>query len=132
GDMVVELLHPEPNRRRVYNEWRPTERQLGREVARALRGLPGWERVLLRTKPLAGRPTVSRSLRGRAHVRTLRSGETRAPLLNEAAIFVPAFEGLDRVALEAAAAGAAIVSPPGVREQPELAAAAIARLAEDD
>src|SRR6185312_9823797 len=55
-----------------------------------------------------------------------------AVLLNESAVFVPAFDGLDRVSLEAAAAGAAVVSPPGLREQPELAAAAILRLAEDD
>src|SRR5207237_2084511 len=51
--------------------------------------------------------------------------------LNEAAIFVPALAGLPRVVLEAAAAGAAIASPPGVQEQPELAAAALARLAEN-
>jgi hypothetical protein len=61
----------------------------------------------------------------------LRDGEARAPLLNEAAVFVPAFAGLDRVSLEAAAAGAAIVSPPGLLEQPELAAAAVLRLEED-
>jgi predicted metal-dependent phosphoesterase TrpH/glycosyltransferase involved in cell wall biosynthesis len=128
----LELFHPGRKRRLVVYEWRPTERALARAVARALRELPGWELVLLRTKPLAGRPTISRALRGRAHVRTLRDGHARAPLLNEAAIFVPAFEGLDRVALEAAAAGAAIVSPPRVREQPELGAAAIARLAEDE
>src|ERR671935_463016 len=128
----LELFHPARKQRLVIYEWRPAERPLGRAVARALRELPGWELVLLRTKPLAGRPTISRALRGRAHVRTLRDGPSRASLLNEAAIFVPAFDGLSRVSLEAAAAGAAIVSPPGVREQPELAAAAIARLAEDD
>jgi len=128
----LELFRPGSKRRVVVYEWRPTERALARAVARALRELPGWELVLLRTKPLAGRPTISRALRGRAYVRTLRDGASRAPLLNEAAIFVPAFEGLDRVSLEAAAAGAAIVSPPAVREQPELAAAAIARLVEDE
>jgi predicted metal-dependent phosphoesterase TrpH len=52
-------------------------------------------------------------------------------LLDEAAVFVPALDGNERVSLEAAAAGAAIVSPPGIRLQPELAAAEIARLAED-
>jgi predicted metal-dependent phosphoesterase TrpH len=65
-------------------------------------------------------------------VRTLRDGASRAQLLNEASIFAPAFDGLDRVSLEAAAAGAAIVSPPGLREQPELAAAELLRLTEDD
>jgi predicted metal-dependent phosphoesterase TrpH/glycosyltransferase involved in cell wall biosynthesis len=127
----TELFRPRRKRQVVVYEWRPTERALARAVARALRALPDWELVLLRTKPLAGRPTISRSLRGRAHVRTLRDGRARATLLNEAAVFVPALYGLARVSLEAAAAGAATVSPPGVRRQPELAAAAIARLAED-
>jgi predicted metal-dependent phosphoesterase TrpH len=128
----TELFRPGEKRRLIVYEWRPAERALARAVSRAVRQLPGWELVLLRTKPFAGRPTVSRSLRGRAYVRTMRGGSARAALLNEAAIFVPAFDGLDRVSLEAAAAGAAIVSPPGVREQPELAAAAVMRLAEDD
>jgi predicted metal-dependent phosphoesterase TrpH/glycosyltransferase involved in cell wall biosynthesis len=127
----TELFRPRRKRRLVVYEWRPAERALARSVTRALRELPGWELVLLRTKPLTGRPTIPRSLRGRARVRTLREGTARAPLLSEAAMFVPALDGIERVSLEAAAAGAAIVSPPGVRVQPELAAAAIARLAED-
>ncbi|HEY8843301.1 MAG TPA: glycosyltransferase [Gaiellaceae bacterium] len=139
GDYLVlppgvdtELFRPAEKQRLVVLEWRPGERPLHRAVSRALRQLPDWELVLLRTKPLSGRPTVSRSLRGRARVRTLRDGPARAALLNEAAIFVPAFDGLDRVSLEAAAAGAAIASPPDVREQPELAAAEVMRLAEDE
>jgi predicted metal-dependent phosphoesterase TrpH/glycosyltransferase involved in cell wall biosynthesis len=139
GDYLVippgvdtELFRPAAKRHLVVLEWRPGERPLHRAVSRALRQLPGWELVILRTKPLSGRPTVSRSLRGRARVRTLRDGASRAALLNEAAIFVPAFEGLDRVSLEAAAAGAAIASPAEVREQPELAAAEVLRLAEDE
>jgi predicted metal-dependent phosphoesterase TrpH/glycosyltransferase involved in cell wall biosynthesis len=127
----LELFRPGAKRRLLVLEWRPGERALTRAVVRALRALPDWELVFLRTKPLAGRPTLPRSLRGRARVRTLRSGEARAPLLNGAAAFVPAFDGLDRVSLEAAAAGAAIVSPPGTREQPELVAAAVLRLADD-
>jgi predicted metal-dependent phosphoesterase TrpH len=128
----LERFRPGRKRRVVVLEWRPGERALTRAVVRALGSMSGWELVFLRTKPLAGRPTLPRSLRGRAHVRTLREGASRAPLLNEASIFVPAFEGLDRVLLEAAAAGAAIVAPPGLAEQPELAAAALLRLAEDD
>ena len=50
----------------------------------------------------------------------------------QAAIFVPAAFGRERLRLEAAAAGAAIADPDGVEAQPELAAAAMARLAEDD
>ena len=128
----LERFRPESKRRVVVLEWRPGERALTRAVVRALTSLPEWELVFLRTKPLAGRPSLPRALRGRARVRTLRDGAARAPLLNEAAIFVPALDGLDRVSLEAAAAGAAIVSPPGLREQPELAAAELLRLAEDD
>jgi len=127
----TELFRPRRKRRLVVYEWRPAERALARSVTRALRELPGWELVLLRTKPLTGRPTIPRPLRGRARVRTLREGTARAPLLGEAAVFVPALDGIERVSLEAGAAGAAIVSPPGVEVQPELAAAAIARLAED-
>ena len=128
----LERFRPGPKRKLVVLEWRPAERALTRAVVRALGQLADWELVFLRTKPLAGRPTLPRPLRGRVRVRTLRDGAARAPLLNEAAIFVPAFDGLDRVSLEAAAAGAAVVMPPGVREQPELAAAAILRLAENE
>ena len=87
---------------------------------------------LLRTKPLTGRPTIPRALRDRVHVRTARDGVARASLLAEAAIYVPALAGLQRVRLEAAASGCALASPPGTREQPELAGAELARLAEDE
>ena len=127
-----ELFSPAAKRKLVVLEWRPAERALSRAVVRALRELPDWELVFLRTKKLAGRPTIPARLRGRAHVRTARDGATRARILDEAAIFVPALEGLARVSLEAAAAGTAIASPPGVEEQPELAAAALARLAENE
>jgi predicted metal-dependent phosphoesterase TrpH len=127
----AELFRPATKRKLVVLEWRPGER-LARSVLRALRELPDWSLVMLRTKPLSGRPTIPRALAGRVRVRTARDGAARAPLLNEAAIFVPALDGLDRVALEAAAAGAAIAAPPGLRTQPELAGAATARLAEDD
>ena len=128
----LDLFRPAEKRQVVVLEWRPAERPLTRAVVRALTQLEGWELVFLRTKPLAGRPALPRPLRGRVHVRTLRDGTARAVLLNESAVFVPAFDGLDRVSLEAAAAGAAVVSPPGLREQPELAAAAILRLADED
>jgi hypothetical protein len=128
----TELFAPGPKLKRIVLEWRPAERGLVRSVIRSLRDLPDWELVLLRTKPLTGRPTIPRSLADRIHVRTARDGAARAPVLNEAAVFVPALDGLQRVKLEAAAAGAAIAAPAHVREQPELAGAAAARLAEDD
>jgi predicted metal-dependent phosphoesterase TrpH/glycosyltransferase involved in cell wall biosynthesis len=126
-----ELFRPGRKRRLMVVEWRPNERPLLRGVFRELAELPDWELVLLRTKPLTGRPTVPRLLRERVRVRTARDGAARAPLLAEASVFVPALEGLRRVRLEAGAAGCAIAAPPGVREQPELAGAEAARLAEN-
>src|SRR6266540_759074 len=128
----LELFQPARKRKLVVLEWKPAERPLVRAVFRAFDELPGWELILLRTKPLTGRPTIPRSLRGRASVRTGRDGAARAPLLAGASIFVPALEGLRRVALEAAAAGCASAAPAGTAEQPELAGAEVARLAEDE
>jgi hypothetical protein len=125
------LFHPGRKRRRIVLEWLPADRPLARAVVRGMRELPGWELILLRTKPLSGRPFVPAALRDRVHVRTARDAGARAKLLNEAMIFVPSPEGLQRVRLEAQAAGAALAAPAGVRRQPELAAAAVARLAED-
>ena len=128
----LELFQPARKRKLVVLEWKPAERPLVRAVFRAFDELPGWELILLRTKPLTGRPTIPRSLRGRVSVRTGRDGAARAPLLAGTSIFVPALEGLRRVALEAAAAGCAIAAPAGTAEQPELAGAEVARLAEDE
>jgi predicted metal-dependent phosphoesterase TrpH/glycosyltransferase involved in cell wall biosynthesis len=126
-----ELHRPRHKRKLIVLEWREGHAPLARAVLRELRELAGWELVLLRTKPFSRRPYVPRDVRPRVHVRTARTGSARAELLGEAAIFVPAPDGLARVSLEAAAAGTAIADPPGVREQPQLAAAAVARLAEN-
>jgi predicted metal-dependent phosphoesterase TrpH len=126
------LFTPGPKRKTVLLEWRPGERPLLRAIVGEFAELADWELVVLRTKPLAGRPPVARALRGRFHVRTARDGPARADLFRRAAIFVPALDGLQRVVLEAAASGCALAAPPGMREQPELAAAEAARLAEDD
>ncbi|MFN2466754.1 MAG: glycosyltransferase [Gaiellaceae bacterium] len=128
----LELFRPLEKRRLAVLEWRPTDRPLARSALHVLGELPSWELVLLRTKPLTGRPYVPRALRERVHLRTGRDGPARAPLLNEAAIFIPSTLGLDRVLLEARAAGAAVATAPRVDEQPELAAAAFARLAENE
>jgi predicted metal-dependent phosphoesterase TrpH len=126
------LFSPAAKRKRIVVELRPNERELARGVLHAVRELPDWEVVLLRTRPLIGRPAIPRDLAQRVHLRTAKDAASRAALLNETAIFVPGVEGLRRVTLEAAAAGCAIARPRGVETQPELAAAAAARLAEDD
>src|SRR4051794_10504395 len=126
------LFAPTRKRNLVVVELRPNERAVARGVLRALRELPGWEVVLLRTKPLVARPAIPRDLATRVRVRTARDGASRAALLNQASIFVPGLDGLARVLLEASAAGCAIAAPRGIEDQPELAGAAVARLVEDD
>ena len=126
------LFTPGRKRRMVVLEWRGLERPVARGVIRMLDELPDWELTLLRTRPLSGRPYVPRRLAARVHTRLGRDAETRAVILREAAIYVPAIEGSQRLGLEAAASGAAAADPPGVDTQPELAAAAVARLAEND
>jgi predicted metal-dependent phosphoesterase TrpH len=128
----VSLFEPLPKANRIVLEWRQTERPLARAVLHELAGLTDWELVLLRTKPLTGKPYVPRALAGRVDVRTARDGPSRAQVLNAASIFVPAPNGLQRAQLEAAAAGCAIAAPNGVAEQPQLAAAEMGRLADDD
>jgi predicted metal-dependent phosphoesterase TrpH len=127
----TELFAPAKKRKTMVLELRPNERVVARAVMRTLRELPGWELVLLRTRPLIGRPAIPRDLAARIHVRTARDSRLRAALFNQAAIFVPGIVGLRRATLEAASAGCAIARPKGVEEQPELAAAAAARFAED-
>ncbi len=126
------LFAPARKRKLIAVEWRPAAPAVARAAVRTLRELPGWELVLVRTKPLTTRPYVPRALLGRVGIRSVRDPAVRASFLNEAAIFVPAPGGVPRMRLEAAAAGCAIADPPGVEEQPELAAAAMARLAEDE
>jgi len=122
---------PAPKRQVIAVETGAPHTTVGRAVLRALRDLPGWEVVLVRTTPLASRPTIPRELRDRAHVRSLAKPEARRALLAEAAVFVPVPNGSPRLRLEAEASGCAIADPPGLGDQPELAAAAVSRLAED-
>jgi predicted metal-dependent phosphoesterase TrpH len=133
GDGVdPELFAPQAKRKLIALEWRPAAPAVARAAVRTMRELPGWELVLMRIKPLSTRPYVPRSLADRVSLRSARDPGVRAAILGESAIFVPAPAGSPRVRLEAAAAECALADPPGVAEQPELAAAAMARLAEDD
>ena len=128
----TELFKPSEKRKLVAIELHSGSLPVARAALRSLRDLPGWDAVLVRTKPLSTRPGIPLVLRDRVHVRSGRRPQTRADILAEAAIVVPAPTGSARLRLEAAAAGAVLADPPGVFEQPELAAAAVARLVEDD
>jgi predicted metal-dependent phosphoesterase TrpH len=104
------LFRPGAKRTVIALELEPGGRSTTRAVVRLLRELPGWELTLLHTKPLGFRPPIPRDVRKRVHVRAVRRPAQRAASLGEAAIFVPAREGEERLALEAAAAGAAVVA----------------------
>ena len=93
----VERFSPAPKRNVIAIEWRPSARPVARGVLRALRDLPGWEVVFVRTRSMFGRPFVPRAVLDRVRIETLRSGESRTELLNTSAIFVPAPQGLNRL-----------------------------------
>ena len=128
----TDLFAPGPARKRFVLEWRPDETAQAEAAIGALRDLPDWELVVLRTRPLTGRPHVPRALRGRVRVVRAIDAQVRAAELKGAAGFAAAATGSGRPRLEAAAAGVPTIDPPGVGGQPELAAAAMARLAEDE
>ena len=108
-------------------ELEPSGRSTTRALLRLLHDLPGWEAVLLHTKPLGFRPAVPRAVRGRVRVRAVRSTQQRIDALSAAAIFAAAPGGEERLALEAAASGAAIVGAAPAND----VADAVDRLARD-
>ncbi|HEV3407201.1 MAG TPA: glycosyltransferase [Gaiellaceae bacterium] len=129
----TDRFRPERPRPRFVLEWQPEERLRARAAIRALRGLPvEWELVVVRTKPLSGRPYLPRALRERVRVRTAPDAEARAEALRGAAGFIPAVRGSERLLLEAQAAGVPALDPPSSAEQPELVGAAMARLVDDE
>jgi predicted metal-dependent phosphoesterase TrpH len=128
----LERFQPSRKRKSLVIEWGHTQRPVLRALVVELSELEDWDVVLLRTRPLSGRPPVPRALRGRLRVRTGFDGDSRAEIFRTASVFVPALDGVPRAVLEAQAAGVAIAAPPGRELQPELAAAETARLLEDD
>jgi len=127
----LELFRPGAKRKLIAVELQSASLPVARAALRSLRELPEWEIVLLRTKPLTTRPGIPLGLRDRVRVRSGRTAAARAAVLADAEIFAPAPAGSPRLLLEANAAGAAVAAAPAAAEQPELAAAAIARYAED-
>ncbi|MFO7572313.1 MAG: glycosyltransferase [Gaiellaceae bacterium] len=112
----ADLFTPDRKRDVIVAELEVAGRATTRSLVRLLAELDGWELHLVHTKPLAYKPAIPRALRGRAHVRSARRPEQRAAILREAAIFVPAPGGMERLALEAAACGAAVASADEVSE----------------
>jgi hypothetical protein len=118
---------PTPKRDVIAIELEVAGRATTRALLRLLEELPGWEATLMHTKPLGFRPAIPRSVRGRVRVRAARTLQQRLDALGPAAIFVPAPGGEDRLALEAAASGAAVVAAG----HDEDTVAGVARLARD-
>jgi len=106
------IFRPAKKQRLIVVEWDPTERLSVRSAIRSLDELPGWELILLRTRPLSGRPTIPRRLRDRVHVRTARDPASRASVLAPARLFVPAPGGSPGLKLEASACGAKVQDGP--------------------
>jgi predicted metal-dependent phosphoesterase TrpH len=103
----TDLFRPRRKRRVIAVELEMGSRAATRALLGSLPDLAGWELHLLHTKPLAYRPAIPRAVRQWTHVRSIRTPEQRAAILSEASIFVPAADGEERLALEAAACGAA-------------------------
>ena len=121
------MFAPAPKDTLLVVELEPSGRFTTRALLRLLPELPQWEALLLHTKPLGFRPAIPRSVRHRVHVRATRGTQQRVDALGPAAVFVAAPGGQARLALEAAACGAAVVEADG-----DDAATAVERLARDD
>jgi predicted metal-dependent phosphoesterase TrpH/glycosyltransferase involved in cell wall biosynthesis len=128
----LDLFAPAPKAKLVVIETSAGGLAVVRAALRALRSLDDWDAIVLRTARLAARPSIPLRLRDRVHIRTGVTGTAREEFLRSAAIVVPSPDGLRRLKAEAAAAGCALVDPPHVGAQPELATAALLRFAEDE
>ncbi|HEX2589151.1 MAG TPA: glycosyltransferase [Gaiellales bacterium] len=126
--------------RLVVAEWTGEARQTVRALLRMVADAPGTELILAwdRRGRRPMRPYIPPGARGRVRIEGMENEEARARLLGDVDVFVGAPEGSSRLAWEARAAGAVVVSPgdgPGLRyapDQPPLAAAAAVRALEDD
>jgi predicted metal-dependent phosphoesterase TrpH/glycosyltransferase involved in cell wall biosynthesis len=104
-----DFFAPAEKRNLVAIELEPAGRATTRGLLRLLEEAPDWEATLVHTKPLGFRPVIPRRIRARVRVRSTRSASQRADVLAPAAVFVSAPGGEERLALEAAACGAAVV-----------------------
>jgi hypothetical protein len=109
----LEQFRPARKENLIVVELEAAGRSTTRALLRLLDRLPGWSALLVHTKPLGFRPAIPRAVRSRAHVRSARTAAQRSKALSRAAIFVPAPGGEERLALEAAACGAVVVSVDG-------------------
>ena len=74
----TELFRPAAKRKLVVIELHSGSLPVARAALRSLRELPGWDALLLRTKPLSTRPAIPLALRDRVRVRSGRTAAARA------------------------------------------------------
>ena len=123
---------PRRKRKLIVLEWRGVERPLARARdpdARRAAGLgarPAADEAALRPAVRAAPPRRPRARRGSRRDAAARASSSARPRSSSR----PSRGA--RGSPRGRAAGAAIAAPPGVETQPELAAAAVARLAEND
>ncbi len=126
---------------RLVAEWTTESRAIARAVIRLVADSPGLELTLVwdrrGRRPL--RPYVPVAARGRVRVHGPEDERARADLLARADVLIAALDGDQRLEWEARASGCVVVSPredgpglPYAADQPPLAAAAAARLLDDD
>ncbi|MGZ4430960.1 MAG: glycosyltransferase, partial [Gaiellales bacterium] len=125
---------------RIVIEWTAESRSVVRALIRLAARSPGLQLTLMWNRrgrrPL--RPYVPAQARGRVHTVSADAAAARAELLRAASVFVTARDDDSRLAWEARACGCAVVAPSGgpgltyATDQPPLAAAAAARLLDDD
>ena len=101
-------------------------------VPRARASCPAGSSSCCGRRPLSGRPYVPRALRGRVTVRTALDARRARRGARGAAGLVPAARGTSASRWRQPRPACPLVDPPGSGEQPELVAAALARLAEDE
>ncbi|HKX47393.1 MAG TPA: glycosyltransferase [Gaiellaceae bacterium] len=116
----LDRFRPAPKRDLIVVELEPGGRPTTRALLRLLDDSQGWEAVLVHTKPLGFRPTIPRRLRSRVHVRATRTATQRLDALGPASLFVSAPGGEERLRLEAAACGVAIVDGATDRVEAEV------------
>jgi glycosyltransferase involved in cell wall biosynthesis len=105
----LEQFAPSAKSNLIVIELEAAGRATTRAMLRLLDEATEWEATLVHTKPLGFRPVIPRPLRSRVRVRATRTSAQRADALARASIFVAAPGGEERLALEAAACGAAFV-----------------------
>ena len=127
------LFAPAAKTSTIVVELRPNERVIARGVLDELHDLPGWEVVLLRTRPLIARPTIPRALARRVHLRTARDGAVaRRAAERGGDLRARASTAWRASASRRPQPAARSPSRRAASSQPELAAAAAARLAEHE